>query len=106
MKLKIGIVELNRNNAPRDLVKLLGGQRNCFHFRKNSEGGLKKLKPLQAVILNEEGKILSDLPEQYVEHLVAGRLDVGDPVSVSYNNGEPVFYIDVIVPTFRRRPNQ
>lgn len=105
MRYKIGIIELNRENGPLDLVKLLGGQRNCFHFRRRPEGGLKKLKPLKAVILDEEGNILSDLPSQYVEHLVAGRLDIGDPVSVSYNNGEPMFFVDVIVPIFRHRPN-
>jgi hypothetical protein len=103
MKYRIGVVELNRENQFLDLVKLLGGKRNCFHYRRRIDGGLKKLKPLKAVVLDQEENLVADLPKEYVDSLVKGLIDVGDPVSIYHRGNEVVIYVDMILQTFKSR---
>lgn len=76
----ISIIELDRPNQPNDLVRLLGGG-NCFHIRKHAEGVLKKLKPLEAIIVSDK-EVIGKAPENVIKELVNGGIDIGDPVEV------------------------
>jgi hypothetical protein len=82
MTYRVEVVKLDRENRPNDLVKLLGGQRNCFHIRKNPDGVLKKLQPMLAVIIDENNDVIGTAPENVVRELHAGRIDVNDMVEV------------------------
>jgi len=82
MTYTLDVIELDRENRPNDLVKLLGGQKNCFHIRRHPEGTLKKLKPLQAVIVDPNQKIIGNAPENVILELHSNRMDIGDMVEV------------------------
>jgi hypothetical protein len=116
MKYTLEVIRLDRDNEDKDLVKLLGGQKNCFHIRKNPKGGLRKLTPLKAVVLDENATIVGDAPANVVEELVASRLDVGDTLDVMLEYRDmggkwypyehwmgkayPEFYLDRLRPRF------
>lgn len=81
MKFKIAVIQLDKENEPNDLVRLAGGAKNCFHIRKRIDGGLKALKPLKAILTDEKGKEVSNAPENVINELVAGRLDIDSEVT-------------------------
>lgn len=84
MTYRIAVAESKRENRPNDLVRLQGGQKNCFHIRKRPDGALKKLKPLVVMIVDEKGNYVSAAPENVIKELDANRMDDGDVVTLEY----------------------